>query len=85
MFSKASIKYVNLTSSVLTKLKPLLLLSHLTLVRLFFLFVIDRRIYHQFRVLDDFLPLGTLDGGCNGCASKACSVIFHALLNAESR
>ncbi|KAM7438304.1 hypothetical protein ABFA07_012225 [Porites harrisoni] len=45
----------------------------------------DRRIYHQFRVLDHFLPLGTLDGGCNGCASKACSVIFHALLNAESR
>lgn len=45
----------------------------------------DRRIYHQYRVLDHYLPLGTLEGGCNGCARKACSVIFHALLDSESR
>ncbi|KAL9974336.1 hypothetical protein ACROYT_G011360 [Oculina patagonica] len=45
----------------------------------------DRRIYHQYRVLDHYLPLGSLEGGCDGCASKACSVIFHTLLDSGSR
>lgn len=45
----------------------------------------DRCIYHQYRVLDHFLPKGSLHGGCDGSARKACSVIFHALLDSERR
>jgi len=45
----------------------------------------DRRIYHQYTVLDHYLPLGSLDGGCDSCARKACSVIFHALLDSANR
>nr|XP_058972994.1 Fanconi anemia group A protein-like isoform X2 [Pocillopora verrucosa] len=45
----------------------------------------DRRIYHQYRVLDHFLPQGSPQGGCDGSARKACSVIFHALLDFEHR
>ncbi|KAJ7374789.1 hypothetical protein OS493_005139 [Desmophyllum pertusum] len=45
----------------------------------------DRRIYHQYRVLDHYLPLGSPEGGCDGCARKACSVLFHALLDSGNR
>lgn len=45
----------------------------------------DRRIYHQYRVLDHYLPLGSMAGGCNGCARKACSFIFGALLDRCSK
>ncbi|XP_074616558.1 Fanconi anemia group A protein-like isoform X3 [Acropora palmata] len=45
----------------------------------------DRRIYHQYRVLDHYLPLGSQEGGCDGSARKACSVIFGVLLSRCSK
>ena len=53
-------------------------LPHLAL---FVLCLLLRRIYHQYRVLDHYLPLGSQEGGCDGSARKACSVIFGVLLS----
>lgn len=45
----------------------------------------DRRIYHQYSVLDFYLPQGSQEGGCDGCARKACSIIVDALFDSKSR